>query len=45
MSRLFPQSHYLTDEKKKHLHAGSDGNRRMFYNGIFTSPDEAARYA
>ncbi|WP_246789957.1 hypothetical protein [Bartonella taylorii] len=45
MAGLFPQSHYLTSEEEKHLHAGSDGNRRMFYNGIFTSPDEAARYA
>ncbi|USP00685.1 hypothetical protein LBE40_05100 [Bartonella taylorii] len=45
MAELFPQSHYLTPEEEKHLHAGSDGNRRMFYNGIFTTPDEAARYA
>ncbi|WP_208438284.1 hypothetical protein [Bartonella taylorii] len=45
MVGLFPQSHYLTAEEEKYLHAGSDGNRRMFYNGIFTSPDEAARYA
>ncbi|EJF93439.1 hypothetical protein ME9_01332, partial [Bartonella taylorii 8TBB] len=44
MAGLFPHAHYLTDEEK-HLHAGSDGNRRMFYNGIFTSPDDAARYA
>ncbi|WP_246787203.1 filamentous hemagglutinin [Bartonella taylorii] len=32
-------------EEEKHLHAGSDGNRRMFYNGIFNTPDEAARNA
>ncbi|WP_246798599.1 hypothetical protein [Bartonella taylorii] len=35
MVGLFPQSHYLTAEEEKYLHAGSDGNRRMFYNGIF----------
>ncbi|EJF74419.1 filamentous hemagglutinin family domain-containing protein [Bartonella birtlesii LL-WM9] len=37
--------HYLTPEEEKHLHAGSDGNRRMFYNGIFNTPDDAARNA
>ncbi|USP03699.1 hypothetical protein [Bartonella taylorii] len=44
MAGLFPHAHYLTDEEK-HLHAGSDGNRRMFYNGIFNTPDDAAGYA
>ncbi len=33
---------YLKPEEEKHLQAGSDGNRRMFYNGIFNTPDEAA---
>ncbi|WP_246787220.1 hypothetical protein [Bartonella taylorii] len=45
MGGLFPQSHYLMTEEEKHLQAGSDGNRRMFYNGIFNTPDDAARYA
>ncbi|WP_246790025.1 hypothetical protein [Bartonella taylorii] len=45
MVGLFPQLHYLMTEEEKHLHAGSDGNRRMFYNGIFTTPDDAARNA
>ncbi|EJF93370.1 hypothetical protein LBE40_05945 [Bartonella taylorii] len=45
MVGLFPQLHYLTPEEEKYLHAGSDGNRRMFYNGIFNTPDDAARYA
>ncbi|WP_246789959.1 hypothetical protein [Bartonella taylorii] len=36
MAGLFPQLHYLTPEEEKHLQAGSDGNRRMFYNGILT---------
>ncbi|WP_246790018.1 hypothetical protein [Bartonella taylorii] len=42
---MFPQSHYLMTEEEKHLQAGSDGNRRMFYNGIFNTPDDAVRYA
>ncbi|WP_375631849.1 MULTISPECIES: hemagglutinin repeat-containing protein, partial [unclassified Bartonella] len=34
--------HFLNAEDEQHLQAGSDGNRRMFYNGIFNTPDEAA---
>ncbi|WP_273760872.1 hemagglutinin repeat-containing protein, partial [Bartonella sp. ML70XJBT.G] len=34
--------HFLMPDQEKHLQAGSDGNRRMFYNGIFNTPDEAA---
>ncbi len=40
-----PHVHYLKPEEEKCLQAGSDGNRRMFYNGIFNTPDDAARYA
>ncbi|WP_345117184.1 hemagglutinin repeat-containing protein, partial [Bartonella jaculi] len=43
--RKIPLYHYLTPEGEKHLQAGSDGNTRMFYNGIFNTPDEAARNA
>ncbi|WP_375627547.1 hypothetical protein [Bartonella sp. PS17NMGDW] len=42
---LFPHAHYLTDEEQQNLQKGSDGNRRMFYNGISNSSDEAARNA
>ncbi|WP_273721826.1 hypothetical protein [Bartonella sp. ML71XJBT] len=35
----------LTPEQEKHLQKGSDGAVYMFYNGIFNSPDEAARNA
>ncbi|EJF74790.1 hypothetical protein MCO_01865, partial [Bartonella sp. DB5-6] len=45
MSRLFPRSHYLTAEEKKHLQAGSDGKVHVSFNGIFTPPEEAAVYA
>ncbi|EJF74394.1 hypothetical protein ME7_01439, partial [Bartonella birtlesii LL-WM9] len=31
-------------EEEKYLYAGSDGNRRMFYNGIFNTPDDAPMY-
>ncbi|WP_375702957.1 hemagglutinin repeat-containing protein, partial [Bartonella sp. AA131HXZ] len=34
--------HFLNAEDEQYLQAGSDGNRRMFYNGIFNTPDEAA---
>ncbi|MCZ2159237.1 hypothetical protein NPX99_08305 [Bartonella sp. 220] len=37
--------HSLTDEDKEHLQKGSDGIRHMFYNGIYNTPDEAARNA
>ncbi|MCZ2159304.1 filamentous hemagglutinin, partial [Bartonella sp. 220] len=37
--------HFLKPGEEKHLKAGSDGIRRMFYNGIFNTPDEAARNA
>ncbi|WP_455481168.1 hypothetical protein V3564_01955 [Bartonella sp. B12(2025)] len=40
-----PQYHYLTAEEKEHLQAASDGNIHVSFNGIFTSPDEAAGYA
>ncbi|EJF96781.1 filamentous hemagglutinin family domain-containing protein [Bartonella vinsonii subsp. arupensis Pm136co] len=43
--KKIPLYHYLTPEEEKHLQKGSDGNRRMFYNGIFNTPDEAARNA
>ncbi|EJF93814.1 hypothetical protein ME9_01284 [Bartonella taylorii 8TBB] len=43
--RKIPLYRYLTPEEEKHLQAGSDGNRRMFYNGILNTPDEAARNA
>ncbi|WP_375694248.1 filamentous hemagglutinin [Bartonella sp. AD24XZML] len=42
--RKIPLYHYLTPEEEKHLQKGSDGKVHMFYNGIFTSPDDAARY-
>ncbi|WP_208436430.1 hypothetical protein, partial [Bartonella vinsonii] len=45
IARLFSQSQLLTAEEKQHLQAGSDGNRRMFYNGISNTPDDAARNA
>ncbi|QEE08870.1 filamentous hemagglutinin N-terminal domain-containing protein [Bartonella kosoyi] len=37
--------HFLKPEEENHLQKGSDGEVHMFYNGIFTSPDDAARYA
>ncbi|UTO28998.1 hemagglutinin repeat-containing protein [Bartonella harrusi] len=37
--------HYLKPEEEQHLQAGSDGIRRMFYNGIYNTPDDAARNA
>nr|WP_273724571.1 hemagglutinin repeat-containing protein [Bartonella sp. AU18XJBT] len=36
---------YLKPGEENHLQKGSDGNRRMFYNGISNSSDEAARNA
>ncbi|WP_273722112.1 MULTISPECIES: hypothetical protein [unclassified Bartonella] len=35
----------LTPEQEKHLQKGSDGEVHMFYNGIFNTSDDAARYA
>ncbi|UNE54785.1 hypothetical protein [Bartonella machadoae] len=43
--RKIPLYHYLTPEEEQHLKAGSDGIRRMFYNGIYNTPDDAARNA
>ncbi len=40
-----PKFHYLTAEEKQHLQAGSDGKVHVSFNGIFTSPEEAAFYA
>nr|WP_172462894.1 hemagglutinin repeat-containing protein [Bartonella doshiae] len=40
-----PKFHYLTDEEKQHLQAGSDGKVNVSLNGIFTPPEEAAVYA
>ncbi len=40
-----PKFHYLTDEEKQHLQAGSDGKVHVSLNGIFTPPYEAAVYA
>ncbi len=40
-----PKFHYLTDEEKEHLQAGSDGKVHVSLNGIFTPPYEAAVYA
>ncbi len=40
-----PKFHYLTDEEKQHLQAGSDGKVHVSFNGIFTPPYEAAVYA
>ncbi|WP_246798881.1 hypothetical protein [Bartonella tribocorum] len=37
--------HFLKPEEEEYLQKGSDGNRRMFYNGILNSPDDAARNA
>ncbi|WP_330169473.1 filamentous hemagglutinin [Bartonella grahamii] len=45
MAGLFPHFHYLTDEEKQHLQAGSDGKVHVSLNGIFTPPYEAAVYA
>ncbi|WP_208436517.1 hypothetical protein, partial [Bartonella vinsonii] len=41
----FLQYHYLKAEDEQPLQKGSDGNRRMFYNGISNTPDDAARNA
>ncbi|WP_273760767.1 hypothetical protein [Bartonella sp. ML70XJBT.G] len=35
----------LTPEQEKHLQKGSDGAVHMFYNGIFNTSDDDARYA
>ncbi|WP_375617023.1 filamentous hemagglutinin [Bartonella sp. AP58NXGY] len=43
--RKIPLYRYLKPEEENHLQKGSDGEVHMFYNGIFTSPDDAARYA
>ncbi|WP_273757613.1 hypothetical protein [Bartonella sp. AU55XJBT] len=42
---LYKNGNYLKPEEEQHLQKGSDGEVHMFYNGIFTSPDDAARYA
>ncbi|WP_051018509.1 hypothetical protein [Bartonella queenslandensis] len=43
--RKIPLYHFLKPEEEKPLQKGSDGKVYMFYNGIFNSPDDAARYA
>ncbi|UTO29000.1 hypothetical protein [Bartonella harrusi] len=45
LAGLFLWRHPLTDEEKQHLQKGADGIRHMFYNGIYNTPDEAARNA
>ncbi|WP_273721988.1 MULTISPECIES: hypothetical protein [unclassified Bartonella] len=42
---LFLHFHYLMEEEEKHLPKGSDGAVHMFYNGIFNTSDDDARYA
>ncbi|WP_455466737.1 hypothetical protein [Bartonella sp. B39] len=37
--------HDLKAEDEQHLQAGSDGNIRVFYNGIFNTQDEATHNA
>ncbi|WP_019221832.1 hemagglutinin repeat-containing protein, partial [Bartonella senegalensis] len=43
--RKIPLYRYLKSEEEEHLQKGSDGKVHMFYNGIFNSSDDAARYA
>ncbi|CAK00874.1 hypothetical protein [Bartonella tribocorum] len=43
--RNIPLYRYLKPEEENHLQKGSDGKVHMFYNGIFNSPDDAARNA
>ncbi|WP_371923256.1 hypothetical protein [Bartonella sp. B1099] len=37
--------HCLTDEENQHLQEDSDGRVHVFFNGIFTPPEEATVYA